>query len=405
MEKGFLNEIKLLMESEKTHIDVFKKFYSLSKLDHKNPYYEQKLQNFEKVKWSYESGAIITNTHPIRATVQTTDFCNLNCIMCQIHSQRDRHTLQSMKKDDFDTIVQELFPCLIEFHPTNIGEPLMSPWFGYLCEKIKEYGVLLDITTNGMLWTEEKILEVLPNLLDVKISFDGIKKETFERIRRGANIKKVLTTIDDFLQLREQTKSKCSITLQMTLFDFNCQELEDVIRFAAGKGIDRVKAFHVFSFSPEIDEYSLFKNLELFEQVRVKAIDLAEKLNVALEISEPKGTSDVLICQNCRLPWCEVFIDYDTTVYPCHSHNGNAYGKLQNQKWADIFDGDYARFLRNSILDGRTESICTNCGMNYLKYDENQEVPHNDGGYLFFDEQPSSGIRWSSRSRQFMLNR
>ena len=101
--------------------------------------------------------------------------------MCQIHSQEENHTLEQMAKSDFDKIVQKLFPTLMEVHPTNIGEPLISPWFDYLAEKAYEYGVLLDITSNGTLLTEEKIKKILPSLLDIKISFDGAKKETFEK--------------------------------------------------------------------------------------------------------------------------------------------------------------------------------------------------------------------------------
>ena len=173
-------------------IDVFERYYSFSRLNKENPYYELKKQNYLAVKEAYFSDKFDLTTLPLRATVQTTDFCNLNCIMCQIHSQEEKHTLEQMAKSDFDKIVQKLFPTLMEVHPTNIGEPLISPWFDYLTEKAFEYGVLLDITSNGTLLSEEKIKKILPSLLDIKISFDGAKKETFEKIRKGADYDSVL---------------------------------------------------------------------------------------------------------------------------------------------------------------------------------------------------------------------
>ena len=138
------------------------------------PYYESKKANYLLAREAYFSDAAKIDAMPLRATMQTTDYCNLNCIMCQIHSQREKHSLKQMDVSNFDKIVEKIFPTLIEAHPTNIGEPLISPWFGHLCEKCNEYGVLLDITSNGTLLTEEKIAEILPCLLDIKISFDGM---------------------------------------------------------------------------------------------------------------------------------------------------------------------------------------------------------------------------------------
>lgn len=402
------------MKLKSNFVDVFSKYYGFEKLDKSNSYYEQKKQNYEAVKEAYKNKIILPNTHPIRATIQTTYCCNLNCIMCQLHSQYASQQLQSMrknamKKDDFDKIATELFPYLVEVHPTNVGEPLVSPWFDYMCDMVKKYGVLFDITSNGMLLTEEKIRHILPSLLDIKISFEGIKKETFESISKGIDYNKLCENIDTFLHLRNEMHSKATITLQMTLLDINYHELLDVIRFAKEKGIDRVKAYHVFSQSKEMDEHSLLKNPKseaLFEEVRTSAISLAENLDIALEISEPRAEwkDCSLISQHCRLPWGEVFVDYDENVYPCHSHNNMAYGNLLAQPWTNIWNSEYAQKLRRSLVTQSEATICTKCGMNFLKYDENQSVPHNRNGYLSNNIE-SNEIRWSGRSRQFELNR
>lgn len=417
MKNAFLSEMEKLMKLESNFVDVFSKYYGFDKLDKSNPYYELKKQNYEAVKESYKNKIILPNTHPIRATIQTTYCCNLNCIMCQLHSQYASQQLQSMrknamKKDDFDKIATELFPYLVEVHPTNVGEPLVSPWFDYMCDVVQKYGVLFDITSNGMLWTEEKILKILPSLLDIKISFEGIKKETFASISKGSDYKKICKNIDTFLFLRKQSHSQATITLQMTLLDINYHELLDIIRFAKDKGIDRVKAYHVKSYFSEMDQHFLLKSPEneaLFEEVRTSAIALAENLGIALEISEPRAKMEdcSLISQHCRLPWGEVFIDYDASAYPCHSHKNMAYGNLISQNWLDVWNSEYAQKIRHSLINlSETEkTICKNCGMNFLKYDENQCVPHDISGYLSNNNEQinSSEIRWSDRSRQFEL--
>ncbi|MCQ2252799.1 MAG: radical SAM protein [Bacteroidales bacterium] len=390
------------------YIDVFSKYYAFSKSPRDNKYYEMKKANYEKAVQAFRNDEAVIDCKPFRATLQTTDFCNLNCIMCQIHSQRDRHRLQKMSRQQFDIIAEKLFPYLIEVHPTNVGEPLMSEWFDYLCDKAVEYGVLLDITTNGTLLTEQKISKILPNLLDIKISFDAMDKGIFERIRRNADYEAVRRNLDMLLEMRGKSACNGSITLQMTLFDFNYNELPEVIRFAKAKGVDRVKGYHVHSYSSEIDKHSPFNNLEGFEQVRKYSIKLAEELGIALELSEPPNATSKptgLVPQKCRLPWGECFIDSDGEVYSCHTHGHRSMGNIYQLSMPEIWDGQYATFLRKSLIDCSIRSNCSNCGMNYMKVDENQPVPYNLSGFLHSGEPADSEIRWSSRNKQFLLNR
>jgi radical SAM protein with 4Fe4S-binding SPASM domain len=315
-----------------------------------------------------------------------------------------------MKRADFDLFADKLFPYLVEVHPSNIGEPLISEWFDYLCDKAIEYGVLLDITSNGTLLNESKIRKILPNLLDIKISFDGAKKETFERIRKGASYDVVVKNVENLLRLREQGQFKGTVTLQMTVFNFNYQELPDLVRLAKNKGIDRVKAYHVHSYSEEINNYSLFHDLQRFEEVRLQTIELAEQLDIALELSEPKtkdnSTKD-LISQKCRLPWAECFIDSDGAVYPCHTHNFISLGNIFIDDISSVWNSDYTvrlrKYLTGTCTD--TEVICNNCGMNFLKYDENQPVPYNKSDFLYSTSVENEPVKWSKRNKQFLIKR
>ena len=391
-------------------VDVFERYYASARLDKDNPFYDMKKQNYLLAREQYFSDETRLNSLPIRATIQTTDFCNLNCIMCQIHSQREKHALKQMKQSDFDEVVQKLFPTLMEVHPTNIGEPLFSPWFDYLCNKCKEYGVLLDITSNGTLLTQEKIRAIMPCLLDIKISFDGAQKETFERIRKGADFGRLLQNIDNFVHIRNETGSSATISLQMTLFNFNYRELPNLIQLAKEKGVDRVKAYHVFSYSDEIDHLSLINNPEKFEETRVKSLELAQKLKMQVSIAEPpsknpEADEKTLVRQNCRLPWAECFIDHDGSVYPCHTHNHVPFGNILSQRAYQMWNSDYAQSLRGHLISGHCENtICQNCGNNFVRINRHQAVPYNKDDYLF-KKTGDANINWGKRCKQFLLNR
>ncbi|MBP8073564.1 MAG: radical SAM protein [Bacteroidia bacterium] len=390
-----------------THqIDVFRN-YDLSRLDPSNPYFETKSTNFQAAKAAYASGMDHLSHYPLRATLQTTERCNLKCPMCQIHGSPITRTLQAMSHSTIHEIVRQLFPHLIEFHPSNIGEPMVHRWFDDLCRQAKTYGVMMDLTTNGTLLNQERIDLILPILLDIKFSWDGAKPETFEAIRKGADYRQVLANLDLILKMRNDVNPKATITLQMTVMRSNFQELLDLIQFAAARGIDRVKAYHIFSHRPEMDAESMAVDQELFEPIRQSALAFADECGIALEISEPlmsEGTPPDLIQQACRLLWTECWIDVDGSIFPCHSHQNLSYGKIQHEPFLQSWNAAPFLSLRQAQICGSPRGICKGCGMNYLKKDENQPVPIDRNNYLSGPKQDVD-MRWSSRSKQFEIPR
>lgn len=391
-------------------IDVFEKYYSFSKLDEGNAYYHFKRENYLIAKEMYFSNKSSLTSLPLRATVQTTDYCNLSCIMCQIHSQKEKHTLMQMNKSDFDMIVERLFPTLIEVHPTNIGEPLVSPWFDYLAEKANEYGVLLDLTTNGTLLTDQKVKTLLPSLLDVKISFDGAEKETFEYIRKGAEFAQVLSNIRNLVRLRNESGSCATITLQMTISSINYKELPNLIKLAKNLGVDKLKAFPVTSFSQKTDALALASNMDGLADILSKSLQIAREIGMDVNLAEmpsknPQKDIGRLVKQKCRLPWAECFIDFDGNVYPCHSHNKIAYGNIFTNDAEDVWNSEYAQYMRSSLAIGMTDdTICFNCGNNFIREDRTLSVPYNMDDYLFC-KTGDKNINWGKRYTQFTLNR
>ena len=186
-----------------------------------------KLTNYRQACTEHAKCAIELKSLPSKIILQTTDHCNLRCPICQLSSTQKK---SSMPLKIFERIVDELFPTLIELHPTNIGEPLVSPWFDYLCKKMENFGVLLDLTTNGTLLSDERISMLTPIIRDIKISFDGATKKTFEEKRLGAKFENVCDNISRLSKALSKTKRKVNLTLQMTLMRSNYSELPDLHR-------------------------------------------------------------------------------------------------------------------------------------------------------------------------------
>jgi MoaA/NifB/PqqE/SkfB family radical SAM enzyme len=378
------------------------------KLNPQHPLHARKMDNLRRGDEAHRARAEVLDALPAKLTLQTTDVCNLDCPHCQIPRALKK---PRMAEEVLERVVAELFPTLVELHPTNLGEPLTWPLFSRLCGEMERHGVLLDLTTNGTLLTPERIAWLHPIARDVKVSFDGASRETFERLRRGASFDAVLANVRRLVEALRDAPACPTLSLQMTLMRSNHRELPALVRLAAELGVHRVKAYHLFSFTEELDGESLMDDLSGWPLVLEEAVRQGERLGVALECAEPEapdGTA-ALEATACHLPWHETWIDVDGAVLPCHSHGGDTAGNILNESFATLWNGPLYRKIRRGFAVGRLDWHCDGCGMNCQKSEEHAAVPYDRENFLSpaWRKQHGAGgvspVRWSGRMRQFDL--
>lgn len=378
------------------------------RLDREHPLYARKIENLRRGDEAHRARAEVVDALPVKVTLQTNDTCNLDCPHCQIPRAEKR---PKMRAEVLERVVAELFPTLIELHPSNLGEALLWPLFPRLCDEMARHGVLLDLTTNGTLLTDERIGWIFPIARDVKVSFDGATPETFERLRRGASFAEVCANVRRLVERLREAPARPIIALQMTLMRSNHRELPALVRLAAELGVTRVKAYHLFSFSPAMDDESLMHDLGAWPAVLNDALREGERLGVDLQCAEPAATSDVALTPGgCHLPWHEAWVDLDGAVLPCHSHGGDSAGNILDAPFAAAWNGPLYQRIRRAFARGRPGWHCEGCGMNLVKSREHDAVPYDRESFLARPVRsgaaplPSSSlVRWSGRMRQFEL--
>jgi MoaA/NifB/PqqE/SkfB family radical SAM enzyme len=369
------------------------------RLDPAHPLTRQKRENLLRGDREHRARAIEVAALPVKLTLQTTDRCNLRCPHCQIPPDQKK---PSMPEAVLDRVVDELFPTLIELHPTNLGEPFLWEHFQRLCEEMHRFGVLLDLTTNGTLLDDRRVRWVAPIARDVKVSFDGATPATFERLRRGAQFDAVCANVR---RLTDAT-APGTVALQMTLMRSNAHELPQLVRLAHALGVSRVKAYHLFSFSPDLDDESIAGETERWPPILDAALREAADLGVSLQCAEPAGTLADVEATACHLPWHETWIDLDGAVLPCHSHGGDTAGNLLEAPFRDAWNGPLYRRIRAGFAQDRPTWHCDGCGMNCQKPGEHAPVPYDPEGFLSPSGRAgraASPVRWSGRMRQFDL--
>lgn len=378
------------------------------RLDRASPFYKQKMDNLQRGNAAYDARAEEVSALPVKITLQTTDVCNLDCPHCQIPraqktARMDEAVLRRVKED--------LFPTLVELHPTNLGEPLTWHLFEDLCHELSNYGVLLDLTTNGTLLVQKRIDWLRPIARDVKVSFDGATRETFERLRRGARFEAVCDNVRQLVAALRDSPRRPTISLQMTLMKSNYRELPALVRLGAELGVHRIKAYHLFSFSAELDSESLMHDLSVWPPVLGEAIDEGRRLGLELQCAEPEHAEGALTVGQaaCHLPWHETWIDVDGAILPCHSHGGDSAGNILRSSFRDIWNGPLYRRIRRGYSAARLDWHCDGCGMNCQKAEEHQAVPYDPASFLSQGARATtlhpatSLVRWSGRMRPFDL--
>ena len=154
---------------------------------------------------------------PWRITFDTNpDDCNLHCIMCEefspfstLQSER-RISARPKRRMDISLIRRVLEESrgtpLREIIPSTMGEPLLYRHFDEIIDLCHEYGVRLNLTTNGTFpkkgptaWAER----IVPVATDVKISWNGASKGTQEAIMVGTRWEKVLGNVREFISVRD----------------------------------------------------------------------------------------------------------------------------------------------------------------------------------------------------------
>src|ERR1043166_7897976 len=122
-------------------------------------------------------------TLPSMIEIDPVETCNIRCRMCHVSFMPpEKHAV-------FDiTLLPKLKALRGAFVSVASGfEPLMYPSFDRLMRGLTGLGMRMQIITNGTLLDRAKTETLLASNMDlINFSFDGIQKQTFEHIRRGA---------------------------------------------------------------------------------------------------------------------------------------------------------------------------------------------------------------------------
>ena len=181
------------------------------------------------------------------------------------------------------------FPHISVVNPTAVGEPMLLAYFDELLEACRHYDVRLQLISNAMLLRGPRVREMLPLLERMTVSIDGATKETFERLRVGADFDTVLHNMESFSALRREMglREQCAFTFSVTLMHENIHELPGMLRLAAELEVDHVAAGFLRVFDRSLRSSSPLRNPERCNEILSEARILAKELGLSASLPDP----------------------------------------------------------------------------------------------------------------------
>jgi hypothetical protein len=214
----------------------------------------------QPVKWlAYETGQTRLVPWPDRMYIESTNLCNLGCIMCPTGRKEITRPKGFIDYDLFKRIVDEMAP---HVHATTLhiwGEPLMHPRIFDMIAYCRANGLRSEISTNSTLLDERKAKKILDTGLDaIYLCLDGMRPETYEAIRVNADYKRTNQNIRRFIDMKIASGLKRPyINLQMIQMQKTAPEVEEFVKVWSIPGVDNINVKPFDSWAGQDQNISL----------------------------------------------------------------------------------------------------------------------------------------------------
>jgi hypothetical protein len=149
----------------------------------------------------------------LQLDLELADNCNYKCIECPISDEVQRKKINYLSDFDITKILKSAHKAgALALKLNYINEPLLDHEKLLRTAKLASEIGFIDIyfTTNGSMMSHEvSDLLITSRLFSrIQVSLDAFKAETYSLIRRGGDLSKVTTNINNFLLLRKSRNTE-----------------------------------------------------------------------------------------------------------------------------------------------------------------------------------------------------
>lgn len=282
---------------------------------------------------------------PSQVIVDATEVCNLACIHCPhpIFKQSVHYKARYQSPELNEKLVREVREHgrgrtqYIRY--TGEGEPLIHPEiFGMLGLAVRESGVPVSLTTNGVLLVEKRrklLLETGVSVVD--ISIDAHTPETYARIRVNGDLGVTRANVLALLRDVERLGSAMKVVVSYVEQTLNVEETAEFERYWRGEGASFVVIRRLHSAAGAVP-------------------DIAENIHKSIGASPRRP---------CLYPWERITLNPRGELIFCPQDwvHGSVVADYRTTTIRETWKSEFYRKLREAHLSNHYENhpFCRNC--------------------------------------------
>lgn len=311
--------------------------------------------------------------YPIFLELGISGACNHRCVFCTVSHMKYEPTYIDAK------VLLEQLRLLKQYGLKSVllagnGEPTLHKNFSTIVNEVKLQGIDIALSTNGVLFTPDKVEECLESISWVRYSISAGTEATYKQIHRGndGDLQRVFDNIQYAVEYKRKNRLKTVIGVQIVMTLENASEIVLLAKTAKDLGADlfsvKVVGYNPLStqYKDKVADVVNSGTSELERQLH----DLSDENFVAM-YRENRATAMVTErnyteCHASPFYGC---IDSDGKVYPCCNFIGiadMALGSIYEQSFVDIWNGNRRKDIMEGLASHKLKECVPSCRLDRM---------------------------------------
>ncbi len=319
------------------------------------------------------------NIYPVEIEISPSGTCNHRCVFCAVDYMG--YQPDFLKKDIILRDISQMSGRgLKSVICSGEGEPLLNKDMPDIANEIKACGVDVAMSTNGALFTSEKLQDCLRAFTWVRYSVASMEDASYDRIQRGkpGDLERVKTNLVEAVRVKKAQGLSTTLGVQCLLLPDNMAGLPDMARQLREIGVDylTVKPYSQHLHSENTFEIDYGAMLDLERELKEYE---TEQFSVYFRANAMKKMHHKKCYRQCHgLPFM-THIDARGNIWPCVAHIGTeefCYGNIYEETFEKIWEGRRRQEVLEKLNSLDINKICReacrmdeiNQYLNELKY-------------------------------------
>ncbi|MDE7322298.1 MAG: radical SAM protein [Lachnospiraceae bacterium] len=301
------------------------------------------------------------NIYPVEIEISPSGACNHRCVFCAVDYigyQPDFLKKETILRDISHMEKKGLRSVIC----SGEGEPLLNKDMPDIANGIKACGVDVAMSTNGVLFTSDKVKECLASFSWVRYSIASAEQDSYDKIQRGkaGDLEKVKENLGEAVRLKRDKGLETTLGVQCLLLPDNAGQLPYMAKTLREIGVDylTIKPYsqHMYSKNQFVIDYE--EMLDLEKQLKEYTTD---EFAVYFRASAMRKMHHEKCYKQCYgLPFM-THIDARGNVWPCVAHIGNeqlCYGNINEQPFEQIWEGAKRQKVNEQLNRMDINKVC-----------------------------------------------